>query len=275
MQDFKIAMNPLSKIPPELKKGSVIKWELILSYKGEHLGSNEAKTSNITIAEKDREPFPIFKVPLQTLMDNERELYPDIPIPRFVRYAISNILTRGICVEGIFREGGNFSKCAEFRNEIDSEIEIDHIFAKQNIHNVTNVFKQWLRELPEPIFKYENYGIICSLGDESIAKKKQVFIDILQALPKENYFIIRQIFRLMYIVVQNTAANKMQYGTVSICLAPNLITSNSNTDNDVAHALGVINNFCAEMAEFYPEIFEKPEDDLFEIDYLQDTSKVC
>eukprot|EP00012_Vannella_robusta_P011328 CAMPEP_0206202734 /NCGR_PEP_ID=MMETSP0166-20121206/12366_1 /ASSEMBLY_ACC=CAM_ASM_000260 /TAXON_ID=95228 /ORGANISM="Vannella robusta, Strain DIVA3 518/3/11/1/6" /LENGTH=980 /DNA_ID=CAMNT_0053621749 /DNA_START=454 /DNA_END=3392 /DNA_ORIENTATION=- len=271
LQEFKAGGNPLSKVPQEVFKGKNLKLELIQSFAG-NIEHEQADTADsITVSEKEREPFPVFGIPLQQLMKNEYELFPHNPLPRIVRYSMSEIIKRAICLEGVFRMAGQAQRCAELRAEIDATTKIS-FSDQENPHNVTSILKQWLRGLPEPAMLFGNFDKVIKLGAATSEEQIKGLREILETLPRENFHLIRQMFRLMYLVGKNNEVNRMDFSNVAKVIGPNLAYSRDSANEnpmDTINNVNFVNEFFTTLTESYPEVFEQ-DVDLFEVDYLQD-----
>ena len=271
LQELKTSGNPLTLCPGGVFKGKIARLELIQNFEGEITNLPRRGSAGIIVSEKDREPFKVFGVELQDLMSNEYDIFENIPIPRFVRYSMNFILARGIYLEGIFRVAGQTTQCNELMNTIDAALDFN--FSKdENPHNVTSLLKQWLRDLPEPVLLFDNFIDIMKLGDLPAEGQIAGFVEIMKRLPMENYHLLRQMFRLMYITGVNCETNRMDYGNVAKVVAPNLAFSRTrDTENpmETISRVNFINDLFTLVAESYPSIFEHGED-LFKIDYLQD-----
>ena len=113
---------------------------------------------------------------------------------------------------------GQNQKMDAMREQIDNLCTVK--FAPtENCHNVTNVFKQWLRNLPEPAFQFKNFEKVLALADLPVEECLEQCKLILESLPRENYHLIRQTFRLMFLVANNSTVNRMDAGNVTkVCL---------------------------------------------------------
>ena len=63
-------------------------------------------------------------------------------------------------MEGIFRVAGQNVRCTKIREELNENGSVFDEF--EDPHNVATVIKQWLRDLPFPVFLYENFDKLIS-----------------------------------------------------------------------------------------------------------------
>ena len=101
----------------------------------------------------------VFGVHLKTLVKREKTT-----IPHFVEKSISFIREYGLKSEGIFRLSGRATQIEKLRDQLDQGKKV---FFSQNmdVHSVANLFKQWLREMPEPILTWKLYDDFIAAHD--------------------------------------------------------------------------------------------------------------
>ena len=110
----------------------------------------------------------VFGVPLKTLVRREKR-----DVPHFIEKSINFIREYGLNMEGIFRLSGRATQIEKLRDQLDQGRKV-FFSGAMDVHSVANLFKQWLRELPEPILTWELY-------DEFIAahgKGKNFYLEI-------------------------------------------------------------------------------------------------
>ena len=66
-------------------------------------------------------------------------------------------------MEGIFRMAGQNVRCTTLKEEIDNSLSVK-FSDTENPHDIANLFKQWLRDLPEPLFLFSNFDKIISIS---------------------------------------------------------------------------------------------------------------
>lgn len=93
----------------------------------------------------------VFGVPLKTLVKREK-----IDVPHFIEKSINFIREYGTKTEGIFRLSGRQTQIEKLRDQLDQGKKV-FFSTGMDVHSVANLFKQWLRELPEPILTWKLY----------------------------------------------------------------------------------------------------------------------
>ncbi|ETE66949.1 Myosin-IXa, partial [Ophiophagus hannah] len=91
-----------------------------------------------------------FGVELSRLTSEERI------VPTVFEKLTSYIEMHALYTEGIYRKSGSTNKVKELRQGLDTDIERVNL-DDYNIHVIASVFKQWLRDLPNPLMTFELY----------------------------------------------------------------------------------------------------------------------
>ena len=95
----------------------------------------------------------VFGVPLKVLMKREKEC----DVPMLVDKAIKFIYDYGLKQEGVFRLSGRATQIEALRDQLDRGKKV--FFSEDmDVNSVASLFKQWLRELPEPLLTYPLFG---------------------------------------------------------------------------------------------------------------------
>ncbi|OCH92733.1 RhoGAP-domain-containing protein [Obba rivulosa] len=79
----------------------------------------------------------------------------DGEVPKIVRLCIKEIEARGLDAEGIYRVSGRHAAVQELQHKIErNEAAFAFNPAIDDVYAVSSLLKQYLRELPEPVFKF-------------------------------------------------------------------------------------------------------------------------
>ncbi|THV06112.1 RhoGAP-domain-containing protein [Dendrothele bispora CBS 962.96] len=79
---------------------------------------------------------------------------PDGEVPKVVKCCIDEIDKRGLEAEGIYRVSGRHAIVQSLQLEIEKDEEAFEFRPKEDIYAVASLLKLYLRELPEPVFKF-------------------------------------------------------------------------------------------------------------------------
>uniref|UniRef100_A0A8C7ZZF1 Myosin IXA n=1 Tax=Oryzias sinensis TaxID=183150 RepID=A0A8C7ZZF1_9TELE len=132
-------------------------------------------------------------------------------VPLVVEKLINYIEMHGIYTEGIYRKPGSANKIKELRLGLDNDVDGINL-DDYNIHVIASVFKQWLRDLPNPLMTFELYEeFVRAMGTYSAANPGgcSTHLNTLERL----------IFHLVRIALQEDT-NRMSANALAIVFAP-------------------------------------------------------
>ncbi|XP_072854075.2 rho GTPase-activating protein 29 isoform X1 [Pogona vitticeps] len=168
-------------------------------------------------------------------------------IPFIIKKCTSEIESRALNVKGIYRVNGAKSRveklCQAFENGKDL-VELSDLYA----HDISNVLKLYLRQLPEPLILFRLYNEFIGLAKESqnineelhmkqmsprSKKRQSVCIelnriilkikDLLKLLPAPNYNTLQFLLGHLHRVTEESDENKMSASNLGIIFGPTLI----------------------------------------------------
>ncbi|XP_063741360.1 rho GTPase-activating protein 29-like isoform X2 [Eleginops maclovinus] len=175
-------------------------------------------------------------------------------IPFIIKKCTSEIESRALNIKGIYRVNGAKSRveklCQAFENGKDL-VELSDL----SPHDIGNVLKLYLRQLPEPLILYRYYNDIIGLAKEcqrvivdevdkpptgekggaSIQLNRVLFKirDLLRQLPTANYRTLRFLVAHLHKVTEQAEENKMTASNLGIIYGPTLIKPRQ-TDAEVS-----------------------------------------
>uniref|UniRef100_A0A8C7KV66 Rho GTPase-activating protein 29 n=1 Tax=Oncorhynchus kisutch TaxID=8019 RepID=A0A8C7KV66_ONCKI len=171
-------------------------------------------------------------------------------IPFIIRKCTSEIENRALNLKGIYRVNGAKSRveklCQAFENGKDL-VELSDL----SPHDIANVLKLYLRQLPEPLILYRYYNDFIGLAKESqrvIIEEKAILPkqpsiklnrvifkirDLLRQLPPAHYRTLRFLTAHLHRVTEQAEENKMTASNLGIIFGPTLVKPRQ-TDAEVS-----------------------------------------
>ncbi|XP_062284934.1 rho GTPase-activating protein 29 [Scomber scombrus] len=204
-------------------------------------------------------------------------------VPFIIKKCTSEIESRALNIKGIYRVNGAKSRveklCQAFENGKDL-VELSDL----SPHDISNVLKLYLRQLPEPLILYRYYNDIIGLAKEcqrviveeadkqqstqtaekcgpSIHLKRVIFKirDLLCQLPSANFKTLRYLIAHLNRVTEQAEENKMTASNLGIIFGPTLVKPRQ-TDAEVSLSSLVDYPYQALMVELlvrhYKAIFD-------------------
>ncbi|KAF1383607.1 hypothetical protein PFLUV_G00133620 [Perca fluviatilis] len=200
-------------------------------------------------------------------------------IPFIIKKCTSEIECRALNIKGIYRVNGAKSRveklCQAFENGKDL-VELSDL----SPHDISNVLKLYLRQLPEPLILYRYYNDIIGLAKEcqrviaeeadkpqsthagekggtSIQLNRVIFKirDLLHQLPTTNYRTLRFLIAHLNRVTEQAEENKMTASNLGIIFGPTLVKPRQ-TDAEVSLSSLVDYPYQALMVELLVRHFQ-------------------
>ncbi|XP_076879856.1 unconventional myosin-IXAa isoform X2 [Brachyhypopomus gauderio] len=155
-----------------------------------------------------------FGVEVSRLITDERS------VPLVVEKLINYIEMHGLYTEGIYRKPGSTNKIKELKQGLDTDVSSMNL-DEYNIHVTASVFKQWLRDLPNPLMTFELYEeFLRAMG---LQEKKEVLrgvYSVIDQLSRTHLNTLeRLVFHLVRIALQEDT-NRMSANALAIVFAP-------------------------------------------------------
>ncbi|XP_063768638.1 rho GTPase-activating protein 29 isoform X2 [Eleginops maclovinus] len=169
-------------------------------------------------------------------------------IPFIIRKCTSEIENRALNIKGIYRVNGAKSRveklCQAFENGKDL-VELSELYP----HDISNVLKLYLRQLPEPLILFRYYNDFIGLAKESqsiIVEELEAFRlsptpvtqpqvsvdlnrvlfkikDLLRHLPPAHYRTLQFLLEHLHRVTEQSDENKMTASNLGIIFGPTLV----------------------------------------------------
>ncbi|NXW85298.1 HMHA1 protein, partial [Alopecoenas beccarii] len=206
-------------------------------------------------------------------------------IPFIVKKCIAEIEKRALKTKGIYRVNGVKTRVEKLCQAFENGKELVEL-SQASPHDISNVLKLYLRQLPEPLMPFRLYNELMGLAKESLqggetkakgAKGGPELVDrgadtdkvvvtlvlrlkeLLKELPWENMATLRFLLQHLRRIVEVEQDNKMTSGNLGIVFGPTLMRPRP-TDATISLSSLVDYPHQARIIEaliiFYPTIFE-------------------
>ncbi|XP_069864390.1 unconventional myosin-IXb-like isoform X4 [Dipodomys merriami] len=151
-------------------------------------------------------------------------------VPVVLEKLLEHVEMHGLYTEGLYRKSGAANRTRELRQALQTDpaaVKLEDF----PIHAITGVLKQWLRELPEPLMTFAQYGDFLR-AVELPEKQEQLaaIYAVLEHLPEANHTALeRLIFHLVKVALLEDV-NRMSPGALAIIFAPCLLRCPDTSD---------------------------------------------
>ncbi|XP_032483777.1 unconventional myosin-IXb isoform X5 [Phocoena sinus] len=153
-----------------------------------------------------------------------------VSVPIVLEKLLEHVEMHGLYTEGLYRKSGAANRTRELRQALQTDptaVKLENF----PIHAITGVLKQWLRELPEPLMTFAQYGDFLR-AVELPEKQEQLaaIYAVLEHLPEANHNSLeRLIFHLVKVALLEDV-NRMSPSALAIIFAPCLLRCPDNSD---------------------------------------------
>ncbi|XP_074019838.1 rho GTPase-activating protein 45 [Numenius arquata] len=209
-------------------------------------------------------------------------------IPFIIKKCISEIEKRALKTKGIYRVNGVKTRVEKLCQAFENGKELVEL-SQASPHDISNVLKLYLRQLPEPIMPFRLYNELMGLAKESLqggegkgkggkggpelvdkgADTDKVVVnlvlklkELLKELPAENMATLQYLLQHLRRIVEVEQDNKMTSSNLGIVFGPTLMRPRP-TDATISLSSLVDYPHQARIIEaliiFYSTIFEKKE----------------
>jgi hypothetical protein len=187
-------------------------------------------------------------VALDKIMERSNEsnnLIPDI-IYKMLKYLILHAPSQ----KGVFRENGPTEEITSLMNDL---IFGDVDFKNYNFLTVTSLYKQFIRDLPDPLLTYTQYDKLMIWYDnyKNYEEEENVSIlaNIMMDIPVCNRMMMYYLFFLIFKISENKTENLMNYDNLAVVFSPNILKSKEVDFTKFQKAKSVF----LKMIELYPK----------------------
>ncbi|GAB1606642.1 rho GTPase-activating protein 18-like [Argonauta hians] len=181
-------------------------------------------------SKKSTRDHGVFGVALQTQLENDQKIYPNIGVPLFFHKLLDFLSEYGVHVEGILRVPGATSRIKILRNDLEEQFYLGRFDWKNMMPNdASALLKQFLRDLPDPLLtnKYrESFVNVQFLP--TIRDRLKALNLLMMVLPDAHRNSLMLLLRFLKKVLYYQNENKMSLSNLAMIMAPNLFLSSSS-----------------------------------------------
>ena len=162
----------------------------------------------------------VFRVPLHELSIRNGGL----PLPPAIERVLEEIEARGLHEQGIYRISGARNAIDELQNQLDTRSIHQILLSRIDVHVLSSVVKQWLRELPEPLVPYASYDML--IETERITQHEdrvKAMRDLIRTFPKCHYLALQRVTYHLTLVAKSCKLNLMAAHNIGLVFGSTLL----------------------------------------------------
>ncbi|XP_021378846.1 rho GTPase-activating protein syd-1-like [Mizuhopecten yessoensis] len=168
----------------------------------------------------------VFGIDLETVIKREIALR---NVPILIQKCVDEIERRGLEVVGIHRLCGSARRKAQLREAFEMNVMAVSLSPENvsDVHVITGVMKDYLRELPEPLFTNALYQMLLDALSVRLPSdpdgSAKLMLSILECLPKANQETMAAVLNHLKKVASKSEKNKMALESLANCFGPVLL----------------------------------------------------
>ncbi|XP_031231227.1 LOW QUALITY PROTEIN: T-cell activation Rho GTPase-activating protein-like [Mastomys coucha] len=165
-------------------------------------------------------------------------------LPKAVLDMLSLLNEKGPITEGIFRISANISACQALKEKLDSGKKVD-LLNKECVLVVASVLKEFLHNIQGSVLTSRLYELWLGVLDQGDEEEKLAAVQsLLEHLPNPNVILLRELFRMLHNIEQNSAVNQMTAYSLSVCMAPCILclpsSCNFGLASDISNEISLV-----------------------------------
>eukprot|EP01133_Synstelium_polycarpum_P015241 gene15241-18040_t len=178
-------------------------------------------------------------------------------VPEIIVATTRYIEEFGLNEHGLFRVSGHVSEVNRFKSAFERGESVD-LSLCSNPHVVTGVLKQYLRELPEPLFPFAYYdALIASHGVTDPEMRLTCIKNIILKVPDHFLVVLDYLIAFLHRIDGHKMSHKMDAANLAIVFAPNLLRAKSETAEQIVSDSPKATLIIKIIIEHYQAMFER------------------
>jgi hypothetical protein len=122
------------------------------------------------------------------------------------------------------------------------------------------LFKQYLRELPEPLLTFDEYdNFLGILKIENEEGKINKITEIMERIPIHNRYLLYYLFTLIIKISENKSENLMGIDNLAVVFTPNILNPRLGSNVDLSKIQNA-NTVLVQLINLYPSYFLEFDD---------------
>ncbi|XP_052249565.1 uncharacterized protein LOC127857188 [Dreissena polymorpha] len=165
----------------------------------------------------------IFGVPLQTLLEHDQKLAPDIRVPIVCLEILHYLSKNCLDTEGILRIPGSSTRIKTLRQEMEEKFYQGTFRWGPDLtpYDVATLMKQFLRDLPVPLLTDEYIDAFAQVEELPDKKQQLHALNLLVLLlPSVHRDTLGALLDLLLEIISHSDTNKMSLNNVAMIMAP-------------------------------------------------------
>lgn len=172
-------------------------------------------------------------------------------IPHVAIVCMEYVEKAGLDVVGIYRLSSTKSKVEELRTLLAAgRYDELQTVGSWDVHVVTCLLKQWLRELPNPVCPFEQYQSLVSMGTNGL--KVSSCREVIGRMPRPHRVLLRALLEHLARVAERGDVNKMEASNLGSIFGPSVLRPLSDRDFRIDKQNAMLEFMIKHSKELFP-----------------------
>eukprot|EP01105_Mastigella_eilhardi_P018503 TRINITY_DN4289_c0_g1_i2.p1 TRINITY_DN4289_c0_g1~~TRINITY_DN4289_c0_g1_i2.p1 ORF type:complete len:729 (-),score=169.87 TRINITY_DN4289_c0_g1_i2:88-2226(-) len=208
--------------------------------------------------EKKKKSFEYFgKHALDDILAHDRALQPGVQIPILVKRILHHLISNGLKEEGIFRLAADMEQIENVKKQIDEGKLLDLNLSSIDVHVLSGILKQFLRELPSSLLPDHMFKEFTAVAEEEPDKIVSQLAALIEGVPFNERVLLREVFAFLYQIACNNHVNHMTFENLSIVVAPNILKTPVLDPMEQLVVSDKVNSVVSAMLKDYTLLFKE------------------
>ncbi|XP_055683346.1 uncharacterized protein LOC129790114 [Lutzomyia longipalpis] len=159
-------------------------------------------------------------------------------VPVLIDKCVNFIYAHGSMSEGIYRKSGTENGIQKLLSAFHADaFSVQITRSEYSEHDVANVLKRFIRDLPEPMLGKYTVGFLSISSLKSATEKVDSYKQLLQRLPTIEYQALRKLLGHLNFIQSQKHHNKMSSENLAMIWGANLLYDSDSTNGEVKYSM--------------------------------------
>uniref|UniRef100_A0A1B0FYB8 Rho-GAP domain-containing protein n=1 Tax=Phlebotomus papatasi TaxID=29031 RepID=A0A1B0FYB8_PHLPP len=183
-------------------------------------------------------------------------------VPVLIDKCVNFIYAHGSMSEGIYRKSGTENGIQKLLNAFQADaFSVQITRSEYSEHDVANVLKRFIRDLPEPMLGKYTVGFLSISSLKSATEKVDSYKQLLGRLPTIEYQALRKLLGHLNFIQSQKQQNKMSSENLAMIWGSNLLYDKDSTNGEVKYSTQETSTM-HDLIIYYKNLFHPTADEV-------------
>ncbi|XP_059616967.1 uncharacterized protein LOC132261930 [Phlebotomus argentipes] len=183
-------------------------------------------------------------------------------VPVLIDKCVNFIYAHGSMSEGIYRKSGTENAIQKLLNAFHADaFSVQITRSDYSEHDVANVLKRFIRDLPEPMLGKYTVGFLSVSSLKSATEKVDSYKQLLSRLPTIEYQALRKLLGHLNFIQSQKQQNKMSSENLAMIWGSNLLYDKDSTNGEVKYSSQETSTM-HDLIVYYKNLFHPTADEV-------------